>query len=52
MGYCLGQAFDVAPSKSFDRIRQAIREKGLLPYLPRERGGHEEEGHEEAEEGG
>ena len=52
MGYCLGQAFDVAPSKSFDLIRQAIREKGLLPYLPRERRGHEEEGHQQAEEGG
>ena len=39
-GYVLGQMYDIPcqdVQESVDAIKQVIREKGLLPYLPRER---------------
>jgi len=40
IGFAVGQFFEVTDAKiceHLDAIKQAIREKGLLPYLPRER---------------
>lgn len=54
-GYVIGQMLDIPyleAQADIEAIKQVIREKDLLPYLPRERKGHEEEGHQQAEEGG
>jgi hypothetical protein len=39
-GYALGQMFDLLDEETLDdldTVKQAIRDKALLPYLPRER---------------
>lgn len=41
IGFCLGQLFDLTDpdiQAHVEAIKGVIREKGLLPYLPRERG--------------
>jgi len=42
LGYAVGQLFDLTDpgaQETIKTIQQEIREKGLLPYLPRERKG-------------
>ena len=41
-GYALGQMFDLSDKEildDLDTVKKAIKEKALLPYLPRERKG-------------